>query len=99
MICPSTPLLLLLYLTYSSFPYISANIIVLIRTNNKGGPHNVVFDEDGIPAGVDQEKISMDDQLGEEGDTFTMKLDKAGTYDYYCEPHRGAGMNAQVIVQ
>merc|ERR1712078_568464 len=68
-------------------------------TNNKGGPHNVVFDEDGIPAGVDQEKISMDDQLGEEGDTFTMKLDKAGTYDYYCEPHRGAGMNAQVIVQ
>lgn len=68
-------------------------------TNNKGGPHNVVFDEDGIPSGVDQEKISMDDQLGEEGDTFTMKLDKAGTYDYYCEPHRGAGMNAQVIVQ
>jgi plastocyanin len=68
-------------------------------TNNKGGPHNVVFDEDDIPAGVDQEKISMDDQLGEEGDTFTMKLDKPGTYGYYCEPHRGAGMTAQVIVQ
>merc|ERR1719305_1720574 len=27
-------------------------------TNNKGGPHNVVFDEDAIPAGVSQEAIS-----------------------------------------
>merc|ERR1719243_150437 len=68
-------------------------------TNNKGGPHNVVFDEDDIPGGVDQEKISMDDQLGEEGDTFTMKFDTAGTYGYYCEPHRGAGMTATLIVQ
>lgn len=67
-------------------------------TNNKGGPHNVVFDEDAIPAGVDQEKISMDDQLGEEGDTFTMKFDTAGQYEYYCEPHRGAGMNAVLVV-
>jgi plastocyanin len=67
-------------------------------TNNKGGPHNVVFDEDEIPGGVDQEKISMDDQLGEEGDTFTMKFDVAGTYGYYCEPHRGAGMQATLIV-
>jgi plastocyanin len=67
-------------------------------TNNKGGPHNVVFDEDNIPGGVDQEKISMDDQLGEEGDTFTMKFDTAGEYGYYCEPHRGAGMGATLIV-
>lgn len=68
-------------------------------TNNKGGPHNVVFDEDAIPSGVDQEAISMDEQLGEEGDTFTMKFDVVGTYEYYCEPHRGAGMNAVLVVQ
>jgi plastocyanin len=67
-------------------------------TNNKGGPHNVVFDEDAVPSGVDTEKISMDTQLADEGATFTTKLDTAGTYSYYCEPHRGAGMNAQVIV-
>ena len=67
-------------------------------TNNKGGPHNVVFDEDAIPAGVSQEAISMDDQLGDEGATFTMKFDVAGTYAYYCEPHRGAGMAAMLIV-
>jgi len=66
--------------------------------NNKGGPHNVVFDEDAIPAGVSQESISMDDQLGEEGETFTKKFDTAGKYAYYCEPHRGAGMNANLIV-
>jgi len=26
-------------------------------------------------------------------------LDTAGTYDYYCEPHRGAGMVGKVIVE
>jgi len=66
--------------------------------NNKGGPHNVVFDEDAIPSGVDQESISMDDQLGDEGATFSKKFDVAGTYKYYCEPHRGAGMNAEMTV-
>merc|ERR1719482_2642535 len=58
--------------------------------NNKAGPHNVVFDEEGIPDGVSQESISMDDQLGDEGETFTKKFDTAGNYAYYCEPHRGA---------
>jgi len=82
------PLLLYLFLTHWSSH----------RINNKGGPHNVVFDEDAIPAGVSQEKISMDDQLGEEGDTFSMSFDVAGTYEYYCEPHRGAGMNAVLVV-
>jgi len=67
-------------------------------TNNKGGPHNVVFDEDAIPSGVSQESISMDDQLGDEGATFSKKFDTAGSYKYYCEPHRGAGMNADLIV-
>jgi len=67
-------------------------------TNNKGGPHNVVFDEEAIPSGVDQASISMDDQLGEEGETFAKKFDVAGSYSYYCEPHRGAGMNAVLIV-
>jgi len=67
--------------------------------NNKGGPHNVVFDEDAIPSGVKQEAISMDDQLGDEGATFTKKFDTAGSYAYYCEPHRGAGMNAALTVE
>ena len=68
------------------------------RVMNKAGPHNVVFDEDNIPSGVDQEAISMSDQIGDEGDTFEMKFDTAGEYAYYCEPHRGAGMNGVLIV-
>merc|ERR1719182_896582 len=67
--------------------------------NNKGGPHNVVFDEEAIPSGVDAEAISMDDQLGEEGEKYTKKFDTAGSYAYFCEPHRGAGMNAELIVE
>merc|ERR1712054_536646 len=68
-------------------------------TNNKGGPHNVVFDEENIPDGVSQESISMDDQLGDEGATFTKKFDTAGSYSYYCEPHRGAGMKGELVVE
>jgi plastocyanin len=66
--------------------------------NNKGGPHNVVFDEEDIPDGVSQEAISMDDQLGDEGATYSKKFDVKGSYGYYCEPHRGAGMAAQMVV-
>ena len=40
----------------------------------------------------------MDDQLGDTGATYTVKLEKAGKYSYFCEPHRGAGMVATVIV-
>jgi plastocyanin len=66
---------------------------------NKGGPHNVVFDEDNIPDGVSQESISMDGQLGDEGDKYSKKFDTAGSYKYYCEPHRGAGMAAELTVE
>jgi len=67
--------------------------------NNKGYPHNVIFDEEAVPSGVDVEKLSTPDQLGEEGQKHTAKFDVAGTYEYYCEPHRGAGMQGQVIVK
>jgi len=66
--------------------------------NNKGGPHNVVFDEEAVPSGFDAEKNSMEDQLGDEGATFTKKFDAEGTYGYFCQPHRGAGMAAEVTV-
>merc|ERR1711935_223888 len=57
--------------------------------NNKGGPHNVVFVEDAIPKGVKVDDISMDNQLGDEGDTYVKKFDTPGSYSYYCEPHAG----------
>lgn len=43
-------------------------------------------------AGVNAEKISREDYLNAPGEVFTVKLDVAGEYGYYCEPHQGAGM-------
>lgn len=60
--------------------------------NNAGFPHNVVFDEDEVPEGVNAEAISHEDYLNAPGETFSIKLDAAGSYSYYCEPHQGAGM-------
>lgn len=67
--------------------------------NNKGGPHNVVFNADAIPSGVDADSISMDDQLGDEGATYSKSFATKGSYGYYCEPHAGAGMLGTLIVE
>eukprot|EP00195_Chlamydomonas_chlamydogama_P005424 CAMPEP_0202892998 /NCGR_PEP_ID=MMETSP1392-20130828/2648_1 /ASSEMBLY_ACC=CAM_ASM_000868 /TAXON_ID=225041 /ORGANISM="Chlamydomonas chlamydogama, Strain SAG 11-48b" /LENGTH=150 /DNA_ID=CAMNT_0049577169 /DNA_START=61 /DNA_END=513 /DNA_ORIENTATION=- len=67
--------------------------------NNAGFPHNVVFDEDAVPSGVDADAISRDDLLNGPGETYSVKLTTAGTYGYYCEPHAGAGMVGKIVVQ
>lgn len=69
--------------------------------NNKAGPHAVQFQEDGVPSGVNAEKISMPegDLLTEEGQKFSMKFDKAGTYSYICPPHAGGGMVGELTVK
>merc|ERR1719198_1015602 len=66
--------------------------------NNRGFPHNVVFDEDEIPAGVDVDAISHEDYLNGAGDEVSNTFDVKGTYAYYCEPHQGAGMVGKIIV-
>jgi len=68
-------------------------------TNNAGFPHNIVFDEDNVPDGVSAESLSREDYLNAPGETYEVKFDKAGTYGYYCEPHRGAGMQGKITVQ
>eukprot|EP00746_Dinoflagellata_sp_MGD_P156351 gnl/MRDRNA2_/MRDRNA2_85783_c0_seq2.p1 gnl/MRDRNA2_/MRDRNA2_85783_c0~~gnl/MRDRNA2_/MRDRNA2_85783_c0_seq2.p1 ORF type:complete len:182 (+),score=29.16 gnl/MRDRNA2_/MRDRNA2_85783_c0_seq2:83-628(+) len=68
-------------------------------SNNAGFPHNIVFDEDNVPDGVSAESLSREDYLNAPGETYELKFDKAGTYAYYCEPHRGAGMQGKIIVQ
>ncbi|KAL9260895.1 Plastocyanin, chloroplastic-like protein [Drosera capensis] len=68
--------------------------------NNAGFPHNVRFDEDAVPAGVDIEKISMpeEDYLNGPGEQYSVTLTKPGTYEFYCAPHQGAGMTGKVTV-
>ncbi|XP_073139973.1 plastocyanin-like [Henckelia pumila] len=69
--------------------------------NNAGFPHNVVFDEDAVPAGVDVSKISMaeEDLLNAKGETYSVSLTEKGTYSFYCSPHQGAGMVGKVTVK
>jgi len=66
---------------------------------NKGMPHNVVFDEEGVPDGFDTAAVNHEDMVNDEGVKVSSKFDKPGTYAYYCEPHRGAGMNGTVVVK
>ena len=41
--------------------------LCMSRTNNKGFPHNVVFDEDAIPSGVSADSLSHEDYLNGPG--------------------------------
>ncbi|KAG0628305.1 hypothetical protein M758_1G016900 [Ceratodon purpureus] len=66
--------------------------------NNKGFPHNVVFDEDAVPGGVTVDALNHEDYLNAPGESFTVTLKTAGTYEYYCEPHQGAGMKGSITV-
>ena len=65
--------------------------------NNKAFPHNVVFDEDNVPSGVNADAISHGLPQRPRR-KVTNKFDTPGTYGYYCEPHQGAGMQGTIIV-
>ncbi len=68
---------------------------------NKLGPHNIVFDK--TPGGSDLAKSLSAEQLlfapGESVDITIPGDAPAGTYNYYCTPHRGAGMAGKITVQ
>jgi plastocyanin len=68
---------------------------------NKAGPHNVVFEK--VP-GDDKaliEKLSQRKLLSKPGDTVVVSFAGApkGEYDFYCTPHKAAGMKAKITVQ
>lgn len=71
--------------------------------NNKLPPHNIVFDENQVPAeakgavgGLSHKALML-----APGETYEVSFDgvPAGSYGYYCEPHRGAGMIGKIVVQ
>ena len=59
--------------------------------NNKLAPHNAVFEG--------HDELSHPDLAFAPGESWSETFSAAGTYDYYCEPHRGAGMVGKVVVQ
>lgn len=60
--------------------------------NNKLPPHNIVFEGDGA-------KFSHDQLMFSPGEAYEVTFSDAGTYSYYCAPHRGAGMVGKITVQ
>lgn len=72
--------------------------------NNKVPPHNVVFDAKKNPTknAALAKSLSHKKLLMSPGQTETtvIPVDAApGSYTFYCEPHRGAGMVGQIIVE
>ena len=59
--------------------------------NNKLAPHNAVFEG--------HDELSHSDLAFAPGESWEKTFSTAGTYDFYCEPHRGAGMVGTVIVK
>ena len=59
--------------------------------NNKMAPHNAVFEG--------HDELSHSDLAFAPGESWEETFSTAGTYDFYCEPHRGAGMVGKVIVE
>jgi len=83
---------------------------VLQFVNVSGGPHNVSFWEDSVPAGAGtQLQQDMGPTIGplkgvlllEPNAPYRVSLAKLppGTYRYYCLAHLGLGMTGQIVIQ
>jgi plastocyanin len=79
-------------------------------TNVVGGPHNVSFSPDSIPAGAAATlTANMPNTMGplvgpllvNPNDTYTVSFAgaKPGTYKFFCTPHQALGMKGAVTVQ
>lgn len=73
-------------------------------TNNKMAPHNVIFDEASIPGGdkAVATKLSHNQLTFAPGESYSTTFSDdlpAGTYTYFCAPHRGAGMVGKVTLE
>ena len=82
----------------------------VVRFHNKqGGPHNVMFFSDSIPAGaaavIDagmDESAPLTSQMAvTQDEVITVAFTGAptGRYHYTCVPHQAMGMNGNIIVE
>jgi len=69
-----------------------------ININPGPAGQNVSFDVDTVPSGFDAKTSSMNGNLKDKGDTFTLTFELKGEYGYYSEPYRGAGMTGSIYV-
>ncbi|ERN42674.1 plastocyanin [Rubidibacter lacunae KORDI 51-2] len=74
---------------------------VVFKMNNLA-PHNVVFDGPGSADAALADKLSQSKLLFAPGDSHTISIPAdatAGTYQFYCQPHRGAGMVGKLVIE
>ena len=99
----------------SSYKYVPDQLTIKsgdqVRFHNvSGGPHNVAFWADSIPAGAAEPlKAGMPDQMAplegqlltEPNAIYTVNFANAptGEYKYYCLPHLALGMKAKITVE
>jgi plastocyanin len=64
----------------------------------KSDQHNIVLDKK--PSGSDWGGTKGgSSKLFDEGYTYTHTFETAGTYEYYCSPHKSVGMEATITVE
>ncbi|WP_227130897.1 plastocyanin/azurin family copper-binding protein [Halorubellus salinus] len=62
------------------------------------GGHNVVADT--TPEGSDWTgTMDAPTAVYDAGHAYSHTFEIAGTYSYYCNPHRGSGMTGEVVVE
>jgi pseudoazurin len=69
--------------------YVEAGTTVTFE--NVEGAHNVVSYEGRIPEGAEQFSTTI-------GETVEITFETAGTYDFYCQPHKTLGMVGRIVV-
>ncbi|NHN60264.1 MULTISPECIES: halocyanin domain-containing protein [Halorussus] len=68
---------------------VSTGTKVVWEWTGKGSLHNVVADNGDFES----------EQKMKEGFTFSHTFDSAGTYKYYCTPHKTMGMKGAIVVE
>ena len=79
-------------------------------TNDDDEPHTVTAYEAEIPDGADyfssggfsdeaRARAVVGDALIKPGHDYSVTLEEPGTYEYFCIPHEGHGMKAEIVVE
>lgn len=73
----------------------------VVFVNNKAYPHNVVFDKTPGSAAL-AKQLSYTKLLTKPGAEISVAFPEdapTGEYHFYCQPHRGAGMEGEITVE
>ncbi len=79
-------------------------------TNEGEIAHSVTADESSLPSGApfftsgdylsEQEaRAHLEDTFLTEDETFSVRFEEPGTYEYYCLPHGEQGMRGTIVVE